>query len=351
MRKLKKKSLILGSILVMLLLFLPLSLHNFNDTSSNSHASYGDDTPPYTEINVWYTEGKNGWCVSCIKIALYADDSTPSAFDEESGVQKTLWRLDGGAWQVYGSAIRICREGTHFFEYYSVDYAGNKEGIHNYSFKIDLFPPTVKIVFPSGHETLNGTITILWEASDTVDMELFMDLEYNYNNETKWNKTLWFPIILEAENDGEHIWNISTYSEGNYTIRLCTEDDAGHQTNDTLNNTFIIEHPPPIVELTKPKDGFFYFRDIQIVPINRTTIIIGNITMRAEASSEIGIKKIEFYLEDETTNSSYSHVDYNEPYKWEFDEIISGKCILTVIAYDETGKEARVEKKLWMLNR
>lgn len=52
-----------------------------------------------------------------------------SVSDAASGVNRTTYRVDGGAWQAYSSAFYVNASGNHTVEYYSVDNAGNVEEI------------------------------------------------------------------------------------------------------------------------------------------------------------------------------------------------------------------------------
>ena len=59
---------------------------------------------------------------------------TYTATDDKSGVKETLYRINGGTWQVYTNPFDVYAENTHTLEYYSIDKAGNKEKINVYDF-------------------------------------------------------------------------------------------------------------------------------------------------------------------------------------------------------------------------
>ncbi|MFJ7747150.1 Ig-like domain-containing protein [Peribacillus sp. NPDC097295] len=59
---------------------------------------------------------------------------TYTATDDKSGVKETLYRINGGTWQVYTKPFDVYAEDTHTLEYYSIDNAGNKEIINVYDF-------------------------------------------------------------------------------------------------------------------------------------------------------------------------------------------------------------------------
>ncbi|MGE7120732.1 Ig-like domain-containing protein [Peribacillus sp. NPDC046944] len=59
---------------------------------------------------------------------------TYTATDDKSGVKETIYRINGGTWQVYTNPFDVYAEDTHTLEYYSIDKAGNKEKINVYDF-------------------------------------------------------------------------------------------------------------------------------------------------------------------------------------------------------------------------
>ena len=59
---------------------------------------------------------------------------TYTATDDKSGVKETLYRINGGTWQVYTNPFDVYAEDTHTLEYYSIDNAGNQEKINVYDF-------------------------------------------------------------------------------------------------------------------------------------------------------------------------------------------------------------------------
>jgi peptide/nickel transport system substrate-binding protein len=54
---------------------------------------------------------------------------TISSSDATSGVNTTLYRIDGGAWLTYAGVFNVTATGNHTIEYYSTDEAGNAEGV------------------------------------------------------------------------------------------------------------------------------------------------------------------------------------------------------------------------------
>ncbi len=104
-----------------------------------------DVTPPVTTIMLSGTLGDNGWYISSVRITL-------TAVDNESGVNATFYRFDGGSFLVYTAPFDIAWDGVHQIFYYSVDNAGNVEPWHVQEVKIDTTVPTYN---SSQHVSLN----------------------------------------------------------------------------------------------------------------------------------------------------------------------------------------------------
>jgi parallel beta-helix repeat protein len=197
-------------------------------------------------------------------------------------------------------------------------------------------PPEVEVIYPNGGEIVNLSITILWNASDNEDPSLLIDLSYSNNGGLTW-----FIIALNEGNDGEYIWDISEMPDGSgYMIMVLARDNVGNENNDTSDAAFSIvgeSHPGPEVNLVKPRMGYFYFFDDQrgrLFPTN--AFVIGQITVEVEATSSLGIEKVEFYIDDELVSTQYD--DEDNVYKWEWDEVVLFYHLVTIIAYDMSGQ-------------
>ena len=187
-----------------------------------------DETPPVTSI-----------CVEGNTVYLSAYD--PVVPDQlVSGVKEIYYRIDGGATQIYWSAVDpdnatgpfTVPEGVHTVEYWSVDFAGNEETHHTREVVVDTTPPTVEITQPEagalylfGNKIMNrifsnvtlciGKITIVAEASDTASgidrVEFTIDnvtvadytapYEYTYSKRAFGMKTVTVRAVDKAGND------------------------------------------------------------------------------------------------------------------------------------------------------
>jgi hypothetical protein len=90
----------------------------------------------------------------------------------------------------------------------------------------------------------------------------------------------------------------------------------------------------PTVSIWKPLVNTLYIQDKEILK-NKfpLTFVYGPINITADASSGIGIEKVEFYLDNDLVATLTS-----EPYEWKWTKTTIGRHTLKVIAYDDTGK-------------
>lgn len=103
---------------------------------------------------------------------------------------------------------------------------------------------------------------------------------------------------------------------------------------------------PPVAKITSPVDGTIYFfgREIARTGSNKA-ISIGKISIDAYADDDVGIKKVEFYVDDELKQT-----DNAPPYSWLWDESAIGSYDVKVSAYDKSGNKANDDKNLIIFN-
>jgi uncharacterized protein YjbJ (UPF0337 family) len=101
-----------------------------NSTNAQSAPVKIDRTAPNTTVTA-----PPAWNKSDVTLTLVPNDGL-------SGVDKTLYQLDGGA-QTAGTSVPVTAEGTHTLKFWSTDAAGNTEAAHTVSFGIDKTSPTI----------------------------------------------------------------------------------------------------------------------------------------------------------------------------------------------------------------
>ncbi|WP_248929808.1 polysaccharide lyase family 8 super-sandwich domain-containing protein [Paenibacillus hamazuiensis] len=103
-----------------------------------------DTTPPVTTAAAVPSapDGLNGWYVHPFRVQL-------SAADDASGVQQSVYCLDGGAtWRLYETPIRLEQDAVYTLQFRSVDLAGNQEVTKAVYLKLDTAAPVIEVNVP-----------------------------------------------------------------------------------------------------------------------------------------------------------------------------------------------------------
>jgi hypothetical protein len=95
---------------------------------------------------------------------------------------------------------------------------------------------------------------------------------------------------------------------------------------------------PPEISIIKPKRNRIYYRNFRLTRrIIPTSFIIGHITIKAEAIDDEGIKRVEFYIDDNKRNFT-SEIDKNGFYSWTLNDrtlFFNHRHKITVYAIDK----------------
>lgn len=204
------------------------SLDMAGNNGSGSMDCKIDRTIPTTSSDLSGTLGTDSWYVSSVTITL-----TPS--DSYSGMNYTMYRIDGGSWQMYSGAFSVSTDGLHTVDFKCTDFAGNIETTKSVNFKIDLNPPTCTITSPSGGEVVSGSIVVTADAGDDAsgitEVRFYLDSVLQYSDtaapyEWQWDTT--------TASDGQHNLTATAYDGAGRTIQT-----TAHSI--TVGNTVIPE--------------------------------------------------------------------------------------------------------------
>jgi len=104
---------------------------------------------------------------------------------------------------------------------------------------------------------------------------------------------------------------------------------------------------PPQVRITSPRVGFLYKNEMKKRAIGEfKTTVIGDIWVWAEVDyATAPIERAEFYYDGKLV-----FTDTEAPYKWKFDKFSLRKHQITVIVYDELGRESSDWREIRFIN-
>jgi hypothetical protein len=169
----RKEWLVKTLALVIVVLFLITAV-----SSTTGISNYLDDTiPPITTIsfNPPEPDGENGWYISNATFTL-------NASDDDSGVNITYYRVDGGIWYNYTEPFILVEDGEDILiEFYSIDNAGNQEEIKSSLVDIDKTKPEIVFYYEwtGGNPQDGWEITVTATAND--DTSGMNRVEFNFS--------------------------------------------------------------------------------------------------------------------------------------------------------------------------
>ncbi|HID25940.1 MAG TPA: PKD domain-containing protein, partial [Thermoplasmata archaeon] len=298
---------------------------NVEDASSGYDAMAGFDTiPPESYVE---------------PITPYIQESTPimlsvNASDALSGVKNVFiyyrYSPDNITWSDWALTNEnfMAPEGDGYYQFHTVaeDVAGNIENPPS----LPDYDAECKLETPEPLEAIIYDVT--WEGIGQVG-----DIFYFDGDATGGVPPYTFSWDFGDEEGatGEDVTHVYS-APGTYTVTLTVEDNVGHVDDAT---TSVQVHPltPLKVNITRPEQGGFYFRDIRMfsIPFLNMTIIIGPITIDAEVSNAVGAAEVEFYIE-----GALKSTDSLAPYSYLWSERAFGRYTIEVVACDSLTRTA-----------
>lgn len=107
---------------------------------------------------------RNGYYNTPVVVSLTSSDSL-------SGIEKTVYSLDGGQFTEYQAPLSITGDGRHTVKYYALDKAGNTEPEHSVTFVIDATLPSMSYVIapqPNQNGWNHSTVQVVFSGTDTL---------------------------------------------------------------------------------------------------------------------------------------------------------------------------------------
>ncbi|UCC39654.1 MAG: matrixin family metalloprotease [Candidatus Aminicenantes bacterium] len=162
-------------------------------------------------------------------------------------------------------------------------------------------PPEVSISTPSSGSYVSGEVTVQASASDDVGIK---KVEFYVGNEL---------TATDTSSPYEWSWDTTVYSSGAHAVKVKAYDTIEQTAEDSIEVTV---DQPPEVSITEPPSGSY---------------VSGEVTVQASASDDVGISKVEFYingvLENTDTESPYS-------YNWNTNSVFNGAYSVEAVVYD-----------------
>jgi hypothetical protein len=187
--------------------------------------------------------------------------------------------------------------------------------------------PIITITSPNGGEIWTGTKTISWNAEDPDGDLIIMNISY-------WNSTEWVLINTINGTTGvyNYTWDTKTAPDSNATkINITATDNISPKTEDTSDNTFIIDN-------TKPKINF-------INPTTETGKYSQNWITATINAEDSNLKKIIIKLYDNTLALINSKNNSNSPFSFNFTNLAEGIYYLNATAEDLAGNKNHTETR------
>jgi subtilisin family serine protease len=284
------------------------------DTAGNRRPSLEitvtlDNVPPAVALS----NPSNGAAVTgVVNLAVNATDAV--------GVQKVQYYRDSGT--LLGTSLSApfglnwdsttVGQGSHTLFAVATDLAGNTTTSATISVTVDRTLPLVSITTPANNAFVAGSaVPVSATASDNIGLSR-VDFYRDSN------------VLLGTDNTAPYgiSWDTTSLTGGPHTLIAVATDLAGNTKTSTVVNV-TVDSTPPQVSLSAPANGAF---------------VTGTLAVSAVATDNIGISKVEFYID----NNVLLTTDTNSPYgfNWDSTTVTQGAHTLYAIAQDTFGLRA-----------
>ncbi len=191
-----------------------------------------------------------------------------------------------------------------------------------------------------------------YELSEYIDESIFIRIRYTTDEEVMEEGfyiddispvATFDTITTLSDSIVNNYYNITGKPDSIYYYRVKGYNDE-HEWGDfsTLESVMVGEdHEPPTVEISTPKENRLYIMNREIIPF-LATVVLGNIDIAVDAIDMSGIKKVEFYIDDELVGEdSYS------PYNYNWSENAFFRHTIKVVATDNFDNKEEKELRVW----
>ncbi|MCK4445423.1 MAG: hypothetical protein KAW09_12825, partial [Thermoplasmata archaeon] len=210
-----------------------------------------------------------------------------------SGINATLYSVDGGQWMSYSGSFTLSGEGIHQVSYYSIDNLGQNGSTETMPIVVDDTGPNVAILSDAGrHVVLDDShyatsfSTFVLDADDGGTLPVGVDeVEYKLWTLSGWSPPTSFSAPFPLGKP-----------EGERYIRYHGTDLLGNV--GVVNNiTLVVDDTPPYstIELGIPKHGDY------VAPTTPLTVVSTD-----SGPTPVGLQNVEYRLDSDTTWIRYT---------------------------------------------
>ncbi|GAA2109825.1 hypothetical protein GCM10009780_64570 [Actinomadura alba] len=195
-----------------------------------------DNTAPTTTATAdpANPNGANGWYTGPVTVSL-------AATDDGTGVARTEYQLDGGAWTAYTEPVTVSGDGSHTVAYRSADKAGNVETARTLAIKIDAIAPLTTAAFAPANDAgwHAGAVPVTLSATDATSGIDATQYKLDGGGWTAYTGS------VDVTGDGEH------------TLLYRSTDKAGNVETEKAA-TITVDATKPTVLVSGVADGQLY---------------------------------------------------------------------------------------------
>jgi aminopeptidase YwaD len=215
-----------------------------------------------------------------------------------------------------------------------------------------------------GHDEGSRTMTVTATEDAGWVAEIFQSMDANYSIGLTVNRG-----TINRAGHGLGGSDYSAFIPYSWESICCWEGDRDpnfHSALDNLSNVNLsylvnttrmiaaalayladMNQTPPQVRITSPRVGFLYKNGMQKHPLSEfKTTVINNIWIWAEVdNATIPIQRAEFYYDGKLV-----YTDTEAPFKWQFNKISLRKHQITVVVYDQLGRNSSDWREIRFIN-
>ena len=225
--------------------------------------------------------------------------------------------VDGAAPINVGSGVTTTIRGltpghTYYFAVTAYDDSGT-ESVYSNVITLDAPLPSTAITFPASNQSVSGALTI---QADSLNNPSVTALQFFVNGTLQG---------FDTSAPYEQTWDTSGLAPGSYTLMAKAVDSTGNVTESSGVSVQVTatDSTAPSVSLTAPQNS---------------TVVSGATTISATATDDVGVSRVEFFL-----NGELLYAGNSAPFTfgWNTSSVANGVHTLIAKAYDAAGHAAQ----------